>query len=438
MTDTFIKNEKIADELKSQQDEFDKYGLSREQEEESDRYGAELAAKAGYVPYAFCDLFERLAGKVNADLIYRIKKIKGTHNALDERAKRLKEYLEEKGYKKGDGVKNEKEYFGGISTLPEGNRDEKIHTLTEEEIKDKKEMEEIENTLREKEKKGKKLTTEEFIKIIQRVTEYLKKYEIRREQLVGIYDKDKFMEELVFQFGIFDPRTGDGLGPAGRALINTIELATRLLLGIYTQQLFLGITVYEAISGYNAFTGDKLSYEEQILSAAFAGALAGSLNKNVSHIIGEATKDLSITDKLRNAVELFDTEKKISVETAEEINKWFINKGNYLKPPIKAGTKVYEGFLKETKKFYRLYSKDRNIKGNWFIDFEPKGYTPEELKDILALSEKPIGYCYVEIPAGTKIQMSIAEKNYGGKGTGVQYYVVDDIENFKFIDLGEL
>lgn len=103
--------------LEHQLNEVAVSGWSESREEEADRFGAMLAAKAGYDPYAFVDLFERLARQVEMDLGYRLKQLKGTHKALDVRARNLEAFLQKKGYERGQGKRNYVEYMESLAVL---------------------------------------------------------------------------------------------------------------------------------------------------------------------------------------------------------------------------------------------------------------------------------------------------------------------------------
>jgi len=90
------ENQELLAELNREQGEIRQSGWSKDMEIEADKFGADLAAKAGYDPYAFCDLFERLSKKVVDNDLYRIKKLKGTHPALADRVDILRKYLQSK------------------------------------------------------------------------------------------------------------------------------------------------------------------------------------------------------------------------------------------------------------------------------------------------------------------------------------------------------
>ncbi len=110
-------DQELLSKLNQERTEIRRSGWSKAREIAADKFGAELAAKAGYDPYAFCDLLERLSKKIEDNAIYRLKKFKGTHPALADRAVILRKYLDSKGYKPGKGVKNSEKYTEGMSDL---------------------------------------------------------------------------------------------------------------------------------------------------------------------------------------------------------------------------------------------------------------------------------------------------------------------------------
>ncbi len=122
-------NQELLYQLQQEQNEIFQSGWSKELEIEADKYGADLAAKAGYDPYAFCDLFERLSKKVVDNEIYRLKKFKGTHPALVDRVAILGKYLESKGYKPGQGVKNRESFLEGMSGIADIRTGEKPKSI---------------------------------------------------------------------------------------------------------------------------------------------------------------------------------------------------------------------------------------------------------------------------------------------------------------------
>ena len=110
---------KQVDEYKKHQEEkeFEQSGWSKELEIEADRFGADIASKAGYDTYALCELFERLSKKIEDDAAYRQRKLTAAHPALAERASELRKYLKAKGCIPGQGITNKESYIEAMSEL---------------------------------------------------------------------------------------------------------------------------------------------------------------------------------------------------------------------------------------------------------------------------------------------------------------------------------
>ncbi|MFC1501439.1 M48 family metalloprotease [Elusimicrobiota bacterium] len=130
------ENRELLYELNRQQEKISRSGWSKNREIEADKFGAELAAKAGYDPYAFCDLFERLSSKVEDNAIYRLKKFRGTHPAVADRAVILRQYLKSKKYVPGQGKKNLSSYIEamlGLIKIRTGEKPKKVISHKENE-----------------------------------------------------------------------------------------------------------------------------------------------------------------------------------------------------------------------------------------------------------------------------------------------------------------
>lgn len=209
VTDIVLADSKYKRKVKKQQRRVLETKWSRENEKDADKYGAELAAKAGYDPYAFCDLFERLAARVDMGLAYRLQKLEGSHPALDERAKSLREYLKKKGCKEGEGERNRAQYLKGMSQVHamrtgEGKKEiGKIQKgIDEEGKKDLKRLDEIFKEVESLKKADNPVSMERFIEIMDEVCAICKKYGVTAEGVFGAEisaDGDSFMKEAIMQ-----------------------------------------------------------------------------------------------------------------------------------------------------------------------------------------------------------------------------------------------
>ncbi|MDR1940851.1 MAG: M48 family metalloprotease [Endomicrobium sp.] len=437
VTDILLPDSKYSEIIKRQQKALIKTGWSRNQEKEADKYGAELAAKAGYDPYAFCDLFERLAERIDLDFVYRFKKLEGSHPALDDRAKTLRKYLQEKGYKEGEGARNRQEYIEGLSELfamrsGEGKQeDEKIQKeIDEEGSKDLKRLDEIFKELSDIENAKKTISIARFFEIMEEVSSVCQKYGVKAEDVFGFSSgsDDSFMEESIIQDspfweiykGIKDgvkEKVSGILGMLGRIAIGSLPVIGDV------------IDVYELISGKDFFSGEKLTALEKTLTAfgLLIGsgsqwrALARGIENEITNLSGRlAAKNI---DEARAAlksaikdVEVSDNWKKIYSKTA---NKGYESD----KLPYRKNMSAYEGVLKNDEIFYRAHL-DNNQNGSWLIRFNPENMTAEELQNLFSLPVRPKYISKVKVPAGTNIRVgNAAEIENWGKGGAVQWEI---------------
>ncbi len=124
-----LAGSEVVSSLSAVQRKIAASGWEQDKEQAADEYGAVLAAKAGYDPYALCDLFDRLLQRVNADALYHAGSLVASHKTLDERAAHLRQYLKDLGYQPGKGTAGKKEFqtaMAGLSAIHtgEGGEDE--------------------------------------------------------------------------------------------------------------------------------------------------------------------------------------------------------------------------------------------------------------------------------------------------------------------------
>lgn len=283
--------EDIAADIEDKRNVIMRASWSRDNEQAADEYGAVLAAKAGYDPYAFCDLFDRLMLKVNADTFYRLGTLVSTHKALDERASHLREFLRGKGYKQGKGILNKQAFMSAMSALKgihtgEGAKD----SQSKEDPEEIKVFSGIVDELKQHQQDGTKLPAARFLEIMRTYSEFFQKNHVTSSQLKAIAAgidplasersgksaDGRFMDETIYQDNFFDPDSEDGLGRAGKLLVMGLNLIAKTGLSIAAPEIMIPIMAFEALDGHDCFTGDKLTTEQRILSGLGAFAAAGS------------------------------------------------------------------------------------------------------------------------------------------------------------------
>jgi len=424
---------------------------SKEQEEEADRYGAELAAKAGYDPYALCDLFERLSTRVDLGIAYRVSKLESSHPALDERAKSLREYLESKGYTR-EGKLNHQEYVAGMSDLlamRTGEGGKENAKLQAESKKDLARLDEIYKEIERYRASNTSMLSERFMAIMDEVSAINQKYSITAQDLSAVKTNDKeFMEEVIFQDDPFW-----NILYFLKSQISEKEAAILDMLGHVAVGLIPGVGeavgVYELISGRDIFTGEKLSDLERAaiafglligvgsefkgfasgldaelmqMSATAereAGALEGQAARQTAKYTAEEIEKAQVAvNKALKDVDITNGWKEVSPEIANKV---------YVKPPYGEASymeeiSAYDGVLKNDEVFYRVYTK--NQKGSFLMRTDPSGISPTELQDNYALFKEPKYVDKVTVPAGTNIRAGIVARNTLGNGGKVQWEIL--------------
>jgi Putative Zn-dependent protease len=449
VADIVLADSKYKRIVKKQQKEMLTTSWSRNQEKEADKYGAELAAKAGYDPYAFCDLFERLASRVDLDFVYRFQKLEGSHPALDDRAKSLREYLKKKGYKEGEGKRNRQQYLDGMADLHamrtgEDSKDNKKirKGIDEQGKKDLKRLDEIFKEVESLRKSNKSISMSRFLEIMDEISVICQKYGVTAEDIFGGIDSGSdasFMEESITQDSPFWEMLKSIKDAVVGKVSNILGVLGRVAIGS-TPIIGDVIDAYELITGKDFFTGEKLTNLERALSAfgllvgsaATWRAIANGFDNELAKFVGRVpakniTEARTMLKSSVKDVEVVGDWKKVNSKTA---NKAF----EIDTLPYRSGMRAYEGVTKNNEVFYRVFSKG-NIESTWLIRFDPKGMDAKYLQEILALPKTPTHIAKVTVPAGTKIRTgsSGAIKDWG-KGGSVQWEIIKE-KSTSFKDL---
>src|SRR3989338_6744265 len=413
----------IKNEVLKQQREINAHGWSKEIEAEADRIGADLAAKAGYDTYAFCDLFERLSKKVNADVLYRIRKLKGSHPALDERAAGLKKYLISKGHALGQGMRNAENYHNKMRALlavrTQESKQEQLSYPVES--ADLTRLQEIQKEIKEQTLWGQHLTVDRFVALMSEVARITRRSGISKEDLFAFQDAADahFMEEEIYQDRPVWARRDD--------YIQEIKEHIREILS-YTAQIGIGsipvvgnvISFYEVWTGKNFFNGAELTAGEKALSCigVFIGsgkawkAVAEGIKKEVG--LRVLNRTAGSIEGIERSVQRASTEfeegvdHQIKLRKAEDVNKELRKKSvdpdDYQDSYPIGGTVVEYALAKDTQ-FVRVHVKGRDV-GYWVMKKEDVlNLTPAQIKEKFVLKDKPTHISDVVIPKGTKMRV---------------------------------
>lgn len=446
-------------------------------EEQADQYGAVLAAKAGYNPYALCDLFDRLMIKVKSAGIDQGIDLTSSHKSFEERSKILRKYLEDKGYKPEDGIRNKNEYTSGVAPIAD------IHTvedLTNDQKKDVEDLKKIDDELSTAAKNNKQITPKRFLEIMNRYSQYIKKNHITRKQLListeqitrnsqpGNKITAMFMAATINQDSFFNPNSPNGLGPAGNFLVDGLGYAAKVGLGIAVPGASIAIGLYESATGKDLFTGESLSNDERLFSGL--GALAGvafqglSLATNVEDVLSPTGTVKAIFDAASATHDSASYTAKAFSDLASGYNSgtnWQAHSyqnslpstttensesssGQTSSSPI-ASTEDEKDLLNsnldslsfqttQDTNYYWVQSGNGNVQDAILVDFNPSKYSASQLKNMLALKANPTGFSSVTVPKGTDMKISLI--NTGSKSGNVIGWKATN--NYDSISIGDL
>ena len=121
--------------------------------------------------------------------------------------------------------------------------------------------------------------------------------------------------------------------------------------------------------------------------------------------------------------------------SAEEANKGF------REPPFMKGTRVTEFRTTMKTKFVRVFNPgntDSKAEGRWMMkESEIRGLTPEQIQQKFSLpgESAPSEIVEVEVPSGTLMRTGYAGANSFGSGGGVQYQLMERIQDDSFSGL---
>ncbi|MEW6516964.1 MAG: M48 family metalloprotease [candidate division FCPU426 bacterium] len=445
--DLVMKDNLLKQDLLKQQKEISEAGWGKELEKEADIFGVELARMAGYNPYAFVDFFERLSSWLDADPFYHVRKLKGTHPALDERAAYLRDYLNKKGYSRTEGVYNPQAYraaMSGLTTYTQNTNPQQPPKQRDEEKKkqqqaDQEHLRAIHSELDTLQQTGKPLSSERFIQIMQDIAVIARRYQATEDEIKRVINgygegpqASPFMEEVLHQEQpVWDD---DKLQTRNEAMISDALEALKKIgrIGVgFVPAVGDAVDLYEFLTGTEFLTGERLTPFERIMTAF--GLLVGSgtgwrnltagiekqFEQETTKIIAENIGEARVA--LRYARDTFASSGTWTRRYARTVNNSY-GRMDY-KAPYWGGTSIYETVMQQDHVFMRVHGSN-NQASIWLIDFDARQFPKEQLKDMLALPEVPSRVSLVKVPAGVKMRLGLVGKNADGQGGAIQWEII--------------
>lgn len=340
--------------------------FKKDKEEKADEYGAELAFKSGYNPYALSDLFDRLALAVQEGSVIGISNLTGTHKSLKDRAEHLRKYLSAKGISPS-GKLSAYEYQSALSALRVS------ETLTNQEISALQEIASYQEEVGRYQKTKTDLPVKRFTHIMRRVSELVRKYHLEKE-IVGLDDSlssaQSFMQERLIQkyplWGTFRNQLSGNiahllatLGRIGIGFIPVVGSATDL---------------YELLLGKAFLTGENLSPTQRAITATGLLIGQGNLFRQAGAKIIKTAKSLrtesEVTAAIEKASELISKAKDISPKLG---NKYVKQDLPALKGSLQEAFEghIFKGTYEPGELLYQVQRTGQKSPGNWFTPIKP-------------------------------------------------------------------
>ncbi|MFH1830520.1 MAG: M48 family metalloprotease [Pseudomonadota bacterium] len=274
---------------------------SQKREKEADGYGAMLASKAGYDPYALVDYFDRLSKFQKGGIFAWLDETTATHKDFRNRARDLKKFLAKSRLEPGQGVKRSTEYSKALANLKAISTGDSINEIVpggpHAAIA---RLTEIENELLDHKRDGTLLSAERFMEIMEELSGLTKFYDLESHA--------NFMKEILSQDSpLWDSEV------LAKKISDILILISGLGVG-FIPMVGDAVDLHEFLTGRDYFTQSELSFSERVLSAA--GLLAGSGPgwRRVANALDETLDDTRLAKKLgrRTIAEADDALKRSS------------------------------------------------------------------------------------------------------------------------------
>ena len=278
ITDKVLPVGKAKKMIMDQEQKLLNFQWSRAMEQEADFYGMDLAVKTGYDPYALCRLFDRFAGfNKNKNLIYKIKKLGVSHYSYEKRAQACYGYAESKRYPKKVLVEGANTFQNILySSLTKGYGSEDSYQKYNDSL------ERINFDLNNALSTHRAIELSRFFEIMSKLSEIAQQIKLQESELIPLAARGAtFLDEGY----IVDKPWWATKEMSRQELISKFKESLNLV-----AQLAVGsipavgnaISLYEALTGKDAFSGKQLSFAERTIDVLCVFIGSGKAWKSVA------------------------------------------------------------------------------------------------------------------------------------------------------------
>ncbi len=276
-TDTLVKETAgVGKYLEYDSDKNDLLNAARSKEHETqaDLYGAELAASLGYEATALANLFERASSLAEGGLLYRFRKLKGSHPTLGARANAVRKQATRLGAAKPSVSDNGERYqqaLKGLTQWPQtpgkGNLSDALAELNKPRAELKTQITRIQLEVAELKASGGKTSAKQFMRWMRDLSEGLAAASIEPVKPLPGGTGSFIEEEIWLQAPLWGGSAQDmDAQITGRRAENLLKEIGRLGLG-FIPIIGDAADLYEVLGGEEFISGRELDPGERALTA---------------------------------------------------------------------------------------------------------------------------------------------------------------------------
>lgn len=415
-------------EIREDLDEISYANFSKDRETEADVAGSFLCQEAGYDPYAFVNLFSRLATYTNDGLFERIRKLKGSHERLSARSAHLAKVLVSKEIFPNQGLRGAAEFQRAISRSSTYSS-----SLTPIQRQTLSDLARFETQLERATRKTSKLSAKQLYEILTQLSKIVQRENFTSQEFLNLnrspnHGGSFFMEERVLN----PSSTLTDYRSQTLIRINNLVLAISKIGLSFIPYVGAASDFYELVSGKDFFTGETLSPLDRAFTAiGLAGGQGGNLRKleqtvlmgvkNVPELqrifrIAEAeTKTFSLNESVRHGP--LNPGRLHQIEEGEKTVADTFRSGTYTLEKSDNSQTLYRVQSREYLRGERLQ--------NYWTRTKPTGPTQATLDVALHTDYKnrATHWIEIEIPPQTILYEGFAAKQGGLVGGGSQVYL---------------
>jgi hypothetical protein len=410
--------------------------FDRKREQDADELGALICNRAGYDPFAFVDLFDRLASFQRKNMFQFFLGAPSSHKDFDQRANHLRKTLRKFHLVRGTKKRYAQRYRQHLKALLSTRTQEGDQDLLEGGIQSPiARVRVLQQQVKAIQARGDVLTVDRFLDVMGELSQIVQRFDLHLERIGSNGRSQAFMQEYLHQ----DVPLWDHA-----ALKKSMEetLVTLAQVGVGAIPVIGdAVDLYELLSGREFLTGRELSAGERLLTAAGLLVGSGATWRTMAQGLELTLESRVVIRKIgsrerRRARQALDEATTLRARSHD----WYVPHTDALnrrarvrgfEPPYKAGRRVLYRTTTKEEVYFRVYrrkpieiARKDGMQGRWLMRADPRRLSRKELRNWYALPEDPTHVVKVRVPAGTRMRITVAGDNRYGPGGGLQWEIL--------------